>query len=208
LRSLFGTLKRHRVIFTNPIARIKTGLPERRLPMPADTATIRDALDSADPATAAISALFVFCGLSSGELRFLAFTDIRDGRLHAGNRSIPLAQPVRERVTVWLDERARRWPATANPHLFIHARTALGTGPVGQRWVKLKTGLTARVMREDRILDEAHATGGDVRRLCDLFGLTVKGAQRYTATLSHPSLTSQPQAPVHAGNRPGPGHPR
>jgi len=34
----------------------------------------------------------------------------------------------------------------------------LGTSPVGQRWIKLKTGLTARVMREDRILDETHAT--------------------------------------------------
>lgn len=41
-------------------------------------------------------------------------------------------------------------------------------------------------MREDRILDEVHATSGDVRRLMDLFGLTAKGAQRYTATLSHP----------------------
>ena len=94
-------------------------------------------------------------------------------------------------MTAWLDERARRWPATANPHVFIHARTALGTGPVGQRWIKLKTGLTARVMREDRILDEVHATGGDVRRLMDLFGLTAKGAQRYTATLGPQGVLSQ-----------------
>lgn len=78
------------------------------------------------------------------------------------------------------------------PAQFIHARTALGTGPAGQRWIKLKIGLTARAVREDRILDEVNATGGDVRRLCDLFGLTVKAAQRYTATLSHPSLTAHP----------------
>jgi hypothetical protein len=32
----------------------------------------------------------------------------------------------------------------------------------------------------------------DVRRLMDLFGLTAKGAQRYTATLHHPSLDSHP----------------
>jgi hypothetical protein len=33
---------------------------------------------------------------------------------------------------------------------------------------------------EDRILHEAMATGGDIRRLCDLFGLTLGGAERYT----------------------------
>lgn len=193
LHSLFGTLKRRKMIFANPMTGIRTGSPERRQPMPADLATIRDALSSADTATAAVTALFVFCGLAAGELRCLKLTDIRDGRLHVGDRRIPLAEPARQRVAAWLDERARRWPATANPHVFIHARTALGTGPVGQRWVKLKTGLTARVMREDRILDEVNATGGDLRRLMDLFGLTAKGAQRYTATLSHPSLTTPQQ---------------
>lgn len=202
LRSLFGTIKRRRMIFTNPIAGIKTGAPERRQPMPADLGTIRDALNSEDPATAAIAALFIFCGLAAGELRALQLTSIRDGRLHLGNRSIPLAGPARERVTAWLDERARRWPGTANPHVFIHARTALGTDPVGQRWIKLKTGLTARVMREDRILDEVNATGGDLRRLMDLFGLTARGAQRYTATLTHPSLTAQAVGTVPA---PAPG---
>jgi hypothetical protein len=45
-----------------------------------------------------------------------------------------------------------------------------------------------RVIREDRILDEAHASAGDLRRLCDLFGLSVKAASRYTATLDHPSI--------------------
>ena len=214
LHSLLGTLKRRRMIFTNPIAGIKTGSPERRQPMPADLATIRDALNSGDTATAAVTALFVFCGLAPGELRSLTLTDIRDGRLHSGQRSIPLADPARQRVAARLDERARRWPATANPHVFIHARTALGTGPVGQRWARLKTGLTTRVMREDRILDEVHATNGDVRRLMDLFGLTAKGAQRYTATLGPRGLTFQTghepdsTAPAHAWNRPGPGHRR
>jgi len=38
-------------------------------------------------------------------------------------------------------------------------------------------------IRQDRILDEAHATGGDVRALCDLFGLSIAGAYRYTAAV-------------------------
>lgn len=33
-------------------------------------------------------------------------------------------------------------------------------------------------MREDRILNEVQATGGDARRICDLFGLTVDGVIR------------------------------
>ena len=45
-----------------------------------------------------------------------------------------------------------------------------------------------RALREDRILHEIHATGGDVRRLCDLFGLSVEGATRYLATIEHPDL--------------------
>jgi len=32
------------------------------------------------------------------------------------------------------------------------------------------------------------ATGGDVRRICDLFGLSVGAAVRYTAILDHPGL--------------------
>ena len=59
--------------------------------MPADLAAIRDALNSEDPATAAVAALFAFCGLASGQLRSLQLTDIRDGRLYIADRSIPLA---------------------------------------------------------------------------------------------------------------------
>lgn len=42
------------------------------------------------------------------------------------------------------------------------------------------------------------ATGGDLRRLCDLFGLSISGAERYRSALNHPDLdpadhtTSQP----------------
>jgi hypothetical protein len=39
-----------------------------------------------------------------------------------------------------------------------------------------------QAMREDRILREALATEADVRRLCDLFGITVGAAVRYAHT--------------------------
>jgi hypothetical protein len=57
--------------------------------------------------------------------------------------------------------------------------------PASDRWIRLKLGMTVRAIREDRILYEAMATGGDERRLGDLFGLSVKGATRYTAVIDH-----------------------
>jgi hypothetical protein len=42
--------------------------------------------------------------------------------------------------------------------------------------------MAAQAIREDRILYEARASGGDIRRICDLFGLSVAGAMRHTTT--------------------------
>jgi hypothetical protein len=197
LRSVFKVLKARKVTFTNPTVRIKTGEPASRQPLPADLAVLREGLHSDDPAKAALTALLAFHGLRSGQLCALRLTDLRDGRLHLGDRTILLASPVRQRLAAWLDYRNKRWPNTANPHLFIHYRTATQTRPVGVHWLHLKLGNPVRVIREDRILNEAHASAGDLRRLCDLFGLSVKAASRYTATLDHPSLgdLDQRQAP-------------
>jgi hypothetical protein len=84
-------------------------------------------------------------------------------------------------------------------------RSATGLGPPGERWVKLKTGIPGGVqaIREDRILHEAHASGGDIRCLCDLFGLSVSAAGRYTATSGHPRPHRQGHQPG-AGMNPAP----
>jgi hypothetical protein len=52
-------------------------------------------------------------------------------------------------------------------------------------WIRNQLGMPGDHIRQDRILDEAHATGGDLRALCDLFGLSVAGAARYTNTVNH-----------------------
>ena len=39
---------------------------------------------------------------------------------------------------------------------------------------------------------QIHATGGDVRRICDLFGITIATAVRYASTLTHPDLETPP----------------
>lgn len=179
LRSVLTLLKERKVLFTNPIARIRTGGHEHRDPLPAHTQQIRESLLSHDPACAALTALAAFHGLRAGELRTMHLTDLIDGRLLLGHRSILLAEPARVRLAAWLDHRNRRWPNTANPHVFLNHRNSSRTTPVGGRWLTLTTGIPIHVLREDRILHEALVTGGDVRRICDLFGLTVEGALRY-----------------------------
>jgi hypothetical protein len=188
LRSLFATLKAHRVIFTNPTARVRTGKPQTRPPLPLDPAVLREAVHDPQPPRAALAALVAFHGPRNGQLRDLRLTDVRDGRLHLGDRTILLATPVRQRLAAYLDYRTTRWPNTTNPHLFINLRTAVRDGRVSHHWINQTIGIPVQAIREDRILHEAHATGGDIRHLCDLFGLSVPGAQRYTTTLDHPDL--------------------
>lgn len=145
-------------------------------------------LDSTNPACAAVASLVVFHGLRSAELRDLKLIDVRDGRLHLSDRTIPLAAPARERLNLWLGHRQDRWPATVNPHLFIHHRNAGGVGPVGVLWVGRTLGIAPSVVRADRILDEAITSRGDVRRLSDLFGMSIQAAIRYAAVIDHPGL--------------------
>src|SRR6266536_414828 len=165
-----------------------TGRPETREPLPTSLAPLRDALHSSDVTRAAIAAIAAFCAPTASQMARLLLTDVRDGRLHLPARTVPLAAPAQQRLAAYLDYRALTWPDTANPHLFVHYRTATRTGPVQADWVTTRLGMSAQAIREDRILDEAHATGGDIRRLCDLFGLSVSGAERYTATVDHPAI--------------------
>lgn len=192
LRGLFDILKARKQVFTNPARGLAATHSTRTIPMPLDTEMIREALNSDDPASALAVALVAFHALTGPQVQALALTDIQDGRLTIGNRSIPLADPVRTRLAAYLDHRARTWPATINPHLFINRRTGPRTNRVGRGFPWTKLGVAPQALREDRILQEIHATGGDVRRICDLFGLTVAGAMRYATGLEPPEPTSRP----------------
>jgi hypothetical protein len=70
---------------------------------------------------------------------------------------------VTRRLATYLDDRNATWPSTANPHLLVNSRSAWRDTPVGHRWVQLKIGEgpTVQRIREDRILDEAHASRGE-----------------------------------------------
>lgn len=183
LRSIFTVLRGRKLVFTNPTSRIDIGAVERTEPLPVDVDTLRGLLDSTNPACAALAALVVFHGLRSQELRELRLIDVRDARLRIDERTIPIADQARKRVSRWLDERQSRWPRTANPHVFVHQGNAGNLEPPGRLWIARTLGMAPSTLRADRILDEAIATGGDARRLCDLFGITVKSAERYIRIL-------------------------
>lgn len=194
-RSIFGTLKAHKVIFTNPTARMNMGNFERPIPLPANTDTLRTLVNTADPTAAALTTLIVFHGLSSAELCALQQTDIRDGRAHLTNRVVPLAEPVKARLRRYLDYRNQRWPGSINTHFFVHYLNAGSHRPVTSQWINSRIGMSPRALRQDRILDETIATGGDMRRVCDFFGVVMATAVHYSTVLGHPSFNDEPRTP-------------
>ncbi|WP_433573939.1 hypothetical protein [Streptomyces sp. CA-251247] len=161
------------------------GLSGGSIPLPAaDLAPICQVLASPDPARAAVTALLVFHALRAGELRRLTLDQVlaaRTGPLRLPGRTVLLAEPVRVRLGAYLAHRSHRWPGTANPHLFITRRSALSTTPVSRAWLYRQYPDSAHVLRSDRIVDEVRAAGGDALLICELFGLGIKAATRYTA---------------------------
>ncbi|MEV0611149.1 hypothetical protein AB0I61_32865 [Polymorphospora rubra] len=131
---------------------------------------------------AALTALVGFHALRPHQIVAIQLHQFRDGRLHLPDRVIPLADPVRHRLAAWLDHRHRRWPATANPHVFLNHYNGTRTSAADPTWVTKTIGVSAQSLRMDRILHEAIANAGDVRRLTDMFGISVTTAERYAFT--------------------------
>jgi site-specific recombinase XerD len=204
LRSIFTTLKAKKVIFVNPMSRIQVGNFERRSPLPADPERLQRLLDTTDPAGAVLASLMVFHGLRPRELRDLQLTDIYDQRLHLPDRTIPLAEHALTRLATYLAERARRWPASINPHLFIHPLNAGGTHSTSREWVNAHLGTSAWAIREHRIVDETLATAGDLRRICDFFGVTMATAQHYATALNHAAFNEDHPEPSPVPGTPAP----
>ncbi len=152
------------------------------VPLPLDSGAIRRALDSPDPAVALAVALVAFHALTAKQLAQAATHRYRrrpprprrprhpPGRPGPGHASPPGSTTATE-----------TWPASINPHLFIGRRSAPRLTPVGKQFPWKGTELRPQALREDRILQEIHATGGDVRRICDLFGINIETAMRYAA---------------------------
>ncbi|MEV6839381.1 hypothetical protein AB0N17_33575 [Streptomyces sp. NPDC051133] len=118
----------------------------------------------------------------------------RRSRLYAAGRAIPVAEPVRTRLTDYLTPRHQRWPNTTHTYCFVTSRTALSTTPVSRPWLYRHHPASTHLLRGDRILDEAQADG-NTRMTCEMFGLSFKAATRYntpppSASLMHPTTGS------------------
>ncbi|MEU8717923.1 hypothetical protein [Streptomyces sp. NPDC048663] len=196
LHSLFRILKDQHMVFTDPTTGMKTGSHPATIPLPLDPGRIRDALTSTNIEQAVLCALVAFHALTVRQLQHLTLTDYTPShplgpRLTIGGRHVPLAAPVADRLDAYLAHRHRTWPTTANPHLFLNRATATtATAQVNHTWIASCLGphLTARDLRTDRILYEAHTTGGDPKILTVLFGLGLNSSLRYTRTVTHPAL--------------------
>ncbi|MCY7413854.1 MAG: hypothetical protein LH471_12595 [Salinibacterium sp.] len=191
LRSLFTTLKARKLIFANPMRGLKSTTLNATVPMPLDTALIREKLTSPNPAIALAVALVAFHALTAKQVSELLLTDIADGRLTLDGRSIPLAEPVRARLARWLEHRNQTWPNSRNPHLLVHQRSSPRLLAASRNFPWKQAGIRPQVLREDRILAEVHATGGDARRISDLFGIRIESTNRYIDTLEHPGFATK-----------------
>jgi hypothetical protein len=142
---MFTVLKSRKLIFTDPTRGMRATPVNATVPLPLDVEAIRQALNSADPAVALAVALVAFHAVTSRQVRSLTLTDIIDGRLTLDGRDIPLASPVRVRLTAWLDYRGRTWPGSINEHLFLSRKTAPRLAPVGSQFPWKKTDLRPRL---------------------------------------------------------------
>ncbi|MDN5855690.1 MAG: integrase, partial [Actinomycetia bacterium] len=196
LRSLFAILKSRRLIFADPTRRVHPGRFPRRPVLGLDPATRAGLLDQLSRADHRLVVLLAGVhALSRADITGLRLHDVA---LPAGGGTATLTvhgtrrgldEPTRAALADWLRERRRRWPATANPHLLISTRSALGLGPVSTGYLRGVTAdlpVTLHQLRADRLLAQARDTGGDPLSLHRLFGLSADTALRYCAELDPP----------------------
>jgi integrase len=196
MRSLFGTLKARRVLFTNPAGPLTGRRPQPPPVLALDAGRLAGILGRLREPAELILLLAGVHALRPSQICALTLDDADPaaGTLTiGGGRARPLDQLTAGHLRTWLQVRRERWPATANPHLLINQSTASGTRPVTRSYVQAnlrRTGITAQDLRADRLLAEAHASGGDPLQLTRLFGISDPTAIRYCNELDQITTAS------------------
>ncbi len=191
-RSLFGTLKARRMLFTNPAAPLTGRRVQPPPALPLDDGLRAGLLGRLHgPAERLIVLLAGVHALRPSDISALMLDDANPaaGALFVGGRARPLDRLTGGHLRAWLQARHARWPATANPHLLINRSTGGGTGPISRSYIQAtvhKAGITAQDLRADRLLGQAQASGGDPLQLMHLFGISDPTAIRYCAEIGPP----------------------
>ena len=191
LRSLFGTLKAERLIFSNPMRGIKGGRIPTTIPASLTTDEVEAVAQAAlrDPALRVVVALSGIHALLALRVRTLLLdqVDLAEWRLDPESLNRPLDEYTAKAITDYLDYRRGRWPNSTNPHLLISQNTATTTTAAGTFWLDklvkpLPVGLDR--LRQDRILEETLASGADPFHLAHVFSLGAKTSLRYTTAVA------------------------
>lgn len=192
LRNLFRTLKSERLVFTNPTSRIRVGAPHQSAPSSLSLQSLRQLGDAAEcnPALRVVLALIGVHALLPNQVRRLhtEHLDLPNQRLHTGTVDRAMDPFTASAIADYLAYRHERWPHSSNQYLLLTRRTAHEQGPVSHYWLSsMFRGLpvTLRQLREDRILEEARAAGGDPLHLAAMFGMGAKAGLRYASAV-HP----------------------
>ncbi|MFJ8536158.1 hypothetical protein [Streptomyces sp. NPDC093591] len=151
------------------------------------------------PLNRLIIALVAIHALPGEELRTLLTTDLSLARgtleVQRGllRHTLYLEEFTHRPASEWLAYRHQRWPASTNPHLLVSQKTALDPDqPTVSRTLLRKAvpkDVTLVGLRQDRMLDEAFATG-DPLKLMRLFRITAQTAMRYVAA-AYPERTAR-----------------
>lgn len=200
LRSLFGTLKAHRMIFGDPTRRTHPGKYPQRPVLGLDDATragLLARLDRADHRLVIV--LAAVHALSRADITALRLdhVNLAARTLMVRGKPRPLDSLTHDQLIAWLRERQQRWPTTANPHLLITPHAALGLHPVSTGYFRALP-IAVSQLRADRLLTQARDTGGDALTLMHLFGLSDDAAVRYCAELDLPEAEFALSDPITA----------
>ncbi|MFH9043559.1 hypothetical protein ACH4FA_30030 [Streptomyces sp. NPDC017966] len=180
-----------RLIFSSPMRGIKGGRLTTTIPSPLTAEEVAEVAQAAqqDPALRVVVALSGIHALAAHQIRTLLLdqVDLAGCRLELESLNRPLDEYTAEAITNYLDYRRSRWPSSTNPHLLISRNTATTTTAVGtfrqDKLVKpLPVGLDR--LRQDRILEEAPASGADPLHLAHVFSLGAKTSLRYTTAVA------------------------
>lgn len=189
LRSLFATLKARRLIFADPTKATHPGSFNQTPVLGLSPGTRRSVLANAERADHRLVVLLAGVhALSRADMAALCLEDVdcEAGTILVNRRRCHLDTITKEQLVTWLMLRRQRWPNTANPHVLVNAKSALGLGAVSEGYFRCAFAdqpTTAGALRADRLLAEATDTGGDPMRLAGLFGVHPRTAMRYCAEL-------------------------